>query len=119
LCNWAQKGSGCDVHPEVERVILEFYQAEKPIGAICIAPALIARVLGAKGITFTVGEDRGEAAGEVRKTGAHHNDCAVYDYITDREHRIVTTPAYMFDGARPHEAFTGIRGPVRELVEMA
>lgn len=117
LCNWAEKGARCDVIPEVEKVIFEFYNASKPIGAVCIAPALIARVLGKKQITVTVG-DQSEAAKEIEKTGAIHEVCPVDDYITDREHKIVTTPAYMYD-AEPHQVFKGIQAMVKELVEWA
>lgn len=117
LCNWAEKGAKCDVLPDVERVIKEFYASEKPIGAICIAPALIGRVLGSHGVTLTLGaKDNG---GELAKTGAHFEGCAVTDFVTDREHRVVSTPAYMYGDAKPFEVFTGIRKAVRELVEMA
>lgn len=118
LCNWAEKGAACDVNPEVKRVILEFHEASKPIGAICIAPVLLARVLGNKKITVTIGEDA-ETAAEIKKTGAQHEECPVDDYITDREGKIVTTPAYMYDNAKPHEIFKGIFGLAHELVEWA
>lgn len=115
LCTWAKKGAACEVNPEVERVIRDFYSAEKPIAGICIAPALLARVLGREKITVTIGE--GDE--EILKTGAIHEKCAVNDFVTDREHRIVTTPAYMYDGAKPAEVFAGVRAAIRELVEMA
>lgn len=118
LCDWASKGSQCEVHPEVRRVITEFHAESKPIGAICIAPVLLAKVLGDKNITVTIGDDPGTAA-EIRKTGAQHEDCPVDDYITDREGKIVTTPAYMYDDAKPHEIFKGIFGLAHELVEWA
>lgn len=118
LCNWAEKGSQCSVNPEVERVLKEFFKAEKPITAICIAPALIARVLGSEGVTVTIGNDAATAA-EIKKTGAHHENCRVDDFVTDRTHRLITTPAYMYDDAKPSEVFTGIRKAIRELVEMA
>ena len=117
LCNWAEKGARCEVLPEVEKTILGFYEASKPIGAVCIAPALIARVLGKKHISVTVGEDSA-AAKEIENTGAIHEVCPVDDFITDREHKIVTTPAYMFD-AKPHEVFKGIQAMAKELVEWA
>jgi enhancing lycopene biosynthesis protein 2 len=116
LCNWASKGAKCDVNPDAERVITEFFKAEKPIAAICIAPALVARVLGRHGVTLTIGKDEGE---EIAKTGALHENCAVTDYVTDREHRVITTPAYMYGDAKPFGVFTGVRGAIRELVEMA
>lgn len=118
LCNWASEGAKCKVHPHAERVIQEFYQAEKPIAAICIAPALIARVLGSKGITVTIGVDKPTAA-EIGKTGAAHVTCAVDDFVTDREHRVITTPAYMYDDALACQVFSGVRKAIRELVEMA
>lgn len=117
LCDWAKKGAQCDVDPEAHRVINEFFSENLPIAAICIAPALIARVLGQHGITVTLGNDK-EAAAEIEKTGAHHVECRVDDYVTDREHKIITTPAYMYE-AKPHEAFKGISGAIKELVEMA
>ena len=118
LCNWAEKGAKCDVHPEIQRVIKEFYAASKPIGAVCIAPVILARVLGDKKITVTIGDDQSTAA-EIKKTGAHHEDCPVDDYISDRESKIVTTPAYMYGNAKPDEVFKGIFGLAHELVEWA
>lgn len=118
LCSWASAGAKCDVHPEAKRVILDFYEQSKPIGAICIAPALIAKVLGKHSVNVTIGNDR-ETAKEIEKTGAHHVDCPVQDYVSDREHKLVTTPAYMYDDAKPHEVFQGISAMVQELVEWA
>jgi enhancing lycopene biosynthesis protein 2 len=118
LCTFGKDGAACSVHPEAQRVIKDFYAEEKPIAAICIAPALIARVLGEKGVTVTIGNDKSTAA-EIAKTGAHHENCAVTDYVTDRDHRLVTTPAYMYDDAKPFEVFTGVRKAIRELVEMS
>ncbi len=118
LCTWADKGAKCEVHPEVQRVIKEFFAASKPIGAACIAPVLLARVLGDKNITVTIGQDP-EMASEIIKTGAQHEICPVDDYISDRESKIVTTPAYMYGNAKPHEVFKGIFGMAHELVEWA
>lgn len=118
LCNWAEKGAKCDVNPDVKRVILDFHSASKPIAALCIAPVLLARVLGDKKITLTVGDDK-ETIAEIQKTGALHEECPVDDYITDRESKIVTTPAYMYGNAKPNEVFKGIFGLAHELVEWA
>ncbi len=118
LCNWAEKGAACDVNAEVKRVILEFFEASKPIGACCIAPVLLAKVLGKKKVTLTIGDDAATAA-EIQKTGAQHEECPVDDYITDRETKVVTTPAYMYGDAKPNEVFAGIFGLAHELVEWA
>lgn len=117
LSNWAEAGVKSKVHPEVTRVIKEFHRASKPIGAICIAPTLVAKVLGSKGVNVTIGDDEATAQ-EIEKTGAQHVKCAVTDYISDRDNKVLTTPAYMYE-AKPHEVFTGVRKMIRELVEMA
>lgn len=118
LCNWSTEGAKCQVLPDAERVINEFYAQEKPIAAICIAPALVARVLGKKGISLTIGHDP-ETAKEIAKTGATHEICSVDDFISDRGHKIISTPAYMYAEAQPFEVFSGVRKAIRELVEMA
>jgi enhancing lycopene biosynthesis protein 2 len=117
LSNWGKKGAQCDVSNEVERVIKAFHKASKPIGAICIAPALVAKVLGAEKVSLTIGNNR-EVADEIKKTGAQHVDCPVDDFITDRLHKVISTPAYMYD-TTPHLVFKGISGLIKELVEMA
>lgn len=118
LCDWAQKGAQAKVLPDVVRVLQAFHADSKPIGAICIAPALVAKVLGDNQITVTIGNDK-ETAEEIEKTGAVHEDCPVNDFITDRSNKVVTCPAYMFDEASPFEVSQGIEGLIKEVVEMA
>ena len=117
LCTWAKDGARCQVHSDAERIIKDFYSQSKPIGAICIAPVLIARVLGDKNISVTIGNDK-ETSQEIAKTGATHVECLVDDYVTDRESKVITTPAYMYN-AKPDQVFTGISKAIKELVEMA
>lgn len=118
LSTWASEGAKAAVLPNVQRVIEDFHKADKPIGAICIAPNLLALTLGKKGPTLTIGNDK-ETAQEIQKTGARHEECSVRDYVTDREHKIVTTPAYMYGDARPEDVFKGIQGLCKEIVEMS
>lgn len=118
LSNWAEKGAACTVLPEIEKTVRSFYQASKPIAAICIAPVLLAKVLGPEKVTVTLGDGK-EVIAEVLKTGAQHEVCPVDDYVTDRVTKVITTPAYMYDNAKPHEVFKGIAGLAKELVEMA
>lgn len=117
LCTWAQDGSGCQVNEDIQHIITDFHKNAKPIAAICIAPALIAKVLGEHKINITIGNDK-ETAQEIEKTGAKHVECKVDDFITDRDAKIITTPAYMYE-AKPHLVFKGISGAVNELVNMA
>lgn len=50
--DFASLGAECTVLPDVERVITEFALSKKPIGAICIAPILVAKVLCGTKITL-------------------------------------------------------------------
>lgn len=117
LCNWAQKASECQLIPEVTSAIQSFYQARKPIGAICIAPVLLAKSLGQDHVQVTIGDDP-ETAAEIEKTGAKHQKYGVTEACVDFEHRLVTTPAYMYGQAKPHEVFKGISTWAEKLVKL-
>lgn len=118
LCSWAQDGPKCSVHKDAKRVLEEFFESSKPILAMCIAPALVARVLGQKrSITLTIGNDKHTAA-QIVSSGCEHIECSVDDYITDRESKVVSTPAYMYD-EQPHKVFNGIQKAIQEFLGMA
>ena len=118
LCDFAQKGSGGNVDSEVLRIVKEFHDSKKPIAAICIAPALMALAFGDKGVNVTIGDDQGTAS-EVEKTGAKHSNCAVEKYVVDMANKVITTPAYMYGSAKPHQIFEGVSGAIAELITMA
>ncbi len=117
LSDWGSKGAACTVNADLTKVIQDFYRLQKPIGACCIAPVLLAKVLGSYNVQLTIGNDK-ETNQEILKTGALPVDCPVDDFVSDRDHRVITTPAYMYE-AKPHEVFLGISKLVAELIEMA
>jgi len=94
LSDFAVKGPEATVHPEVQRVIEEMLDAEKPVGALCIAPATLVRAVAAKAPEVTIGNDTGTAAA-IGQMGGVHIDCAVDQVHVDAKNKIVTTPAYM------------------------
>ena len=57
LCTFAVDGTPCEVHPEVARLVKEVHKAGKRIGAICIAPALLAKIFEGAGLELTIGRD--------------------------------------------------------------
>ncbi|WNM60126.1 isoprenoid biosynthesis glyoxalase ElbB [Candidatus Nitrospira allomarina] len=118
LCDFGEKGSGGNIDPQVARIVKEFSESHKPIAAICIAPAIMALALGKKGVNVTIGEDAGTAS-ELEKTGAKHQNCAVEQYVVDHSNKVITTPAYMYGSARPHQIFAGVSGAIAELIKMA
>jgi len=117
LCDFALKGAAASVHPEVGRLLKEMAAAGKPIGAICIAPALIAAALGREYTpTLTIGNDAGTAA-EIEKTGSRHEECPVSEIVVDTKNKIVSTPAYML-AERISQAYEGIEKCVKEVIKL-
>ncbi|MFG0316418.1 MAG: isoprenoid biosynthesis glyoxalase ElbB [Planctomycetota bacterium JB042] len=117
LCTFAQGNDPWEVDPEVARFLREMHAAKKPIGAMCIAPAAVAGVLGGEGVTLTIGTDEGTAR-RIESTGARHEPCLVDDVVIDHEHKVVSTPAYMLAG-HVAEAAAGIEKLCAAVVEMA
>lgn len=118
LCDFAARGPECDVNPAVEKLVAGMFQAGKPIGAICIAPALIARIAGRHDIaaTVTIGDDQGTATA-IAQTGCTHENRPVTDITVDERHKLVTTPAYML-GPGPADVHQGIDKLVERVLAM-
>jgi enhancing lycopene biosynthesis protein 2 len=119
LCDFAVKGAACDIQPEVARLVREVVKAKKPLAAICIAPALVSRVLGNEKLAhkLTIGSDV-DTAKALEAMGSTHEACPVSEFIVDRENKLISTPAYMLAG-RISEAAEGIEKTVKALLEMA
>lgn len=115
LSTVAFDGPNATVDPEVSRVLHEFRAAGKPIGAVCIAPAVLVRALREGDVT--IGNDAGTASAIAAMGGCNH-DCAVTEVHVDRARRLVTAPAYMYGDARISEVSAGIERAVAELIAL-
>lgn len=115
LSNFAEAGADLEVLALLKEKIGDFKKAGKPIGLMCISPVLVPSLLGG-GISVTVGQDAG-VAGAISSMGGLHKCCAVDDVVVDREHKVVTTPAYML-AKRISEAASGIFKLVDKFDEM-
>ncbi len=93
-CDFAAKGTDCDINRGIYNVIRECYDKKLVIGAMCIAPAMVAMALADKKIHFTLGAG-GTTAEKLEELGVVHEEVGVTDVCVDRENRICTTPAYM------------------------
>jgi enhancing lycopene biosynthesis protein 2 len=118
LCNFAERGAQCEVHPAVEKLIADVLAQRKPVGAICIAPALLGRVAAKRGLKprLTIGNDADTAAA-LREMGCVHEDRAVTEIAVDDDNKLVTTPAYML-GPGPAAVFEGVRKLVEQVLRM-
>jgi enhancing lycopene biosynthesis protein 2 len=119
LCTFATDGADCSVNRGVERLVGEMLAARKPIGAICIAPAMIARILGRKDLhpKLTIGKDPATAQA-INKMGGQHCECPVDEAVVDEQLKVVTCPAYML-GPGPKDVFAGIKKCVDQVLRLA
>ena len=115
LSDFAVAGAEMTILPLLRDKLVPFHEAGKPIGLMCFAPVLVPRLLGGA-IPVTVGQNA-SVAGAISSMGGLHKSCAVDEVVVDREHRVVTTPAYML-GERISEVAQGIFKLVDKLDEM-
>jgi len=117
LCTFARDGSDCQVDDGVARLLRELHAQRKPIGALCIAPALIAKLFGpGQKVEVTIGTDAGTAAA-LESMGARHKNANVDEIVFDAANKIVTTPCYM--SARSiREVGEGAEKVVRKILEL-
>ena len=113
LSTFAFHGANMTVRPDVEKAILDTFQLHKPIIAMCIAPMVLAKVLGPYGVSLTLGQPC-PPADVARQLGAKVEYCKPTEVCADREHCVYTTPAYMV-ATRISEIFEGADNLVRCL----
>lgn len=118
LCSFAKDGPSCQVDPSVARLLLELHAQGKPIGALCIAPALLARLFGSTHkVELTIGTDPGTASA-LQEMGAKHRSAQPVDIVVDEVNRIVTTPCYM-SAPSIVEVGIGAEKVVKTVLQMA
>ncbi len=118
-CSFAFKGTAAEVRPDVAAFVGGFFAANKPVGAICIAPALVALALHGKqdSATMTLGNDAGVATAMTHLGQQHMNTPSAREIVIDEAHKLVTTAAYMFDDAPLADVFAGIERCVAEVLK--
>lgn len=118
LSDFNTKGTKGSVIPELLNALTVFFNQSKPIGAICIAPTLLALAFAGKGLQLTVGKQC-EVSQQIEQLGHKHIECTPNECVVDHSHKIVTTPAYMINNALLHDIFTGIQKLVTEVLKMS
>jgi len=115
LCTFAFDGPDCKVNEDVEKAIRSTVVAEKPVGALCISPALIAKVLG--DVEVTIGQDQ-ETANALETMGARHVKTTHGEIVVDKKYKVVTTPCYMLD-ATINQIAEGANNIIAKILELA
>ncbi|MBT4149743.1 MAG: isoprenoid biosynthesis glyoxalase ElbB [Candidatus Marinimicrobia bacterium] len=118
LSDYAMAGPDCSVNPDVYRLVSEIYLLKKPIGAICIAPVMMAKIFGEQdeSAEMTIGSDE-LTSKDINTMGSKHIKCLVSEMIIDEDKKLVTTPAYM-EAQSIKEAAEGIEKLVKQVLLM-
>lgn len=118
LSNFAEAGEDAQVHPEVLRLVRDVAMRGRPIGAICIAPALIAAAFREQNARprLTIGSDNATAS-KLLAMGAEHEKRGTREVTIDRKNLLVSTPAYMSD-AKLSDVAEGIDRLVHEVMNL-
>lgn len=114
LSTYAFDGPKCRVNDDMAGIIREMHVNGKPIGALCIAPAILARVLD--GIELTVGRDEA-TADDLAAMGAANTLTGPGEIAVDRNNKIVSTPCYMLE-SRIDQIGEGADNLVKAILEM-
>jgi enhancing lycopene biosynthesis protein 2 len=117
LSNFASMGVKCELQPAVQKFITAMNSAGKPLGFICISPALAAKALGHLKPTLTIGNDT-TTANALTELGAYHIETPVDEICIDEKNRIVSTPAYMIEDATLADISTGIEKLVKAVLKL-
>jgi enhancing lycopene biosynthesis protein 2 len=117
LSDYAVSGAKCDVLPEVADAVKRFRKSGKPVGFLCIAPVIAARLFGQDGVEVTIGNDQ-ETAADIAAMGAKHVAAPDEEIVVSPGAKIVTTPAYML-GPGISDVAKGIDKLVAKVLELA
>lgn len=115
LCTFAFDGPDCSVNKDVEKAIRSTVVAEKPLGALCISPAIIAKVL--VDVELTIGQDQA-TADAVEAMGAQHQRTTHGEIVIDKKYKVISTPCYMLD-ANISQIADGASKVVAGLLELS
>ena len=100
--------------PGVEDAIRGMVEQNKPIGALCISPVILAKILGK--VRLTIGDDKGTAQA-IESVGATHINATHGEVVLDNSYKVVTTPCYMLDASIDQIA-DGAENVVNAMLEM-
>ncbi len=113
LSDFASRGAQATVNKDVSRVLREALAAHIPVGACCIAPAVVAAAAkqASTRLRLTIGNDP-DTAKQIASMGHTHVECPVDDVVIDGDRKVVTAPAYMLDAP-----ISGVAAGITKMVD--
>ena len=118
IFDYAMTGPKCTVIRDVQRLVMEILDAGKPLGAICIAPVMVAKVLQKMGRSGIVtGGYNEQITADIQAMGIKTEPAKAYDIVVDEQNKIVTTPAYV-EAQSIQQAAEGIEKLIKKVLEL-
>ena len=115
LSTYGFKGVDLTVNEQVAKAVRDMVNQEKPIGALCMSPVIIAKVL--RNVKLTIGSDQ-TTKKDIVTMGSEHVDTTHGQVIVDEKYKVATTPCYMLEGSIDQIGL-GAENVVDKLIEMA
>lgn len=113
LSDYATAGENMQVDEEVRQAVLTMHAVGKPIGAMCIAPVLLAKLL--PGVKLTIGKDPRTAA-QITAMGGVHEATEEAQVCADAVNKVYTTPCYMLNGVGLGQIFQSAQALVAAML---
>ena len=114
LSTYAIDGANMEVNKDVAKAIVSMHELHKPIGALCIAPVVVASVIGA-GVNVTIGNDA-YTAKDIEELGGTHKVAQETDVVIDTKNNVYTLPCYML-ATHISQVYAGIENLVKSILE--
>lgn len=123
---WAFEGPKGEVDPDVKKVILDFVAVGKPVCALCVAPAIVAKALENSPYTaeVTLGSTAEPSPYDIAGThravaelGAKTIEKTLREVHLDQNTKIITAPCYMMEG-RISDIYNNIKMAIDRLCEL-
>ena len=114
LSNYAFNGSNMTINNVLADKLRAAHKLNKAIGAMCIAPVILAKVF--EGAQLTIGNDSGTAS-DIETMGAKHVITKSGGVVYDSRYNLFSTPCYMLD-ANIAEIALGCENIVKAMLEV-
>lgn len=116
LCNYAIDGVNARINAWVKNAVLDMVAQKKPIGALCISPVMIAKILG-NDVEVTIGDDLITAT-DIKKMDGVHKNTREGEIVVDHRYKLVTSPCYMLS-AEIEQIWESADKVVKELLKLS
>ena len=121
FCDFAFKGGEMSVDPKIQEILMSFHFQKKPIGACCIAPVLLAKVIPNAMVTLGMKGEEFPFNGSIDAARSWGAKCELKDIgevCVDKDNMLVTSPAFMKDAENWYPVLVGNERIIQEMLNL-